>query len=274
MLTDAHCHPYDLAQVFSESEAERNRLGVLAAASACTLEEFLHNETLPNVLPCFGIHPQMLKVNMQIPSHSPAAKLPAGTETQSTQRLIKENIETLIKLAREKRIAAIGECGFDLFNEFKATETEQEEIFAVHLETAIKHDLPVVLHVRRALHKIFAVSKTLKKCKAVAFHSWNGTYEEALSLLNNGINAYFSFGNIIMLNHKKAIKSCALLPLERILTETDAPYQMRREEKFSRWTDLPLILETAAALRTQAGNKTDVKELESKIEINFRKVFY
>jgi len=267
MLTDAHCHPYDLTRVFPESETERSSLGVLAAASACNIEEFKYNEALPNMLPCFGIHPQLLSLKS-------SRSVPWNAKTQ-TQRIIEESLELQNKLAGEERIHAIGECGFDLYNEtFKETEALQEDIFTAHLEIALQYDLPLVLHVRRAMHKIFGVTEKLKKCKAVVFHSWPGTYEEARSLLRHNINVYFSFGNIIMLNHKKAIQSCALLPVDRLLTETDAPYAPRRGESFSRWKDLPLILETAAIIRSDAGNKTDAKDLEAQIEINFRKVFY
>jgi len=251
MLTDAHCHPVDLMRVFPESETERIRLGVLAAASACTPDEFLYHEKLPQVFPCFGIHPQYISVR---------SEMKASCD---------ELLAFLHDSASTGRISAVGECGFDLYSdEFKETEKEQEDVFSRHLEIAVKYELPVVLHVRRAMHKIFAFAKTLAKCKAVVFHSWPGTCDEAESLLRHGINVYFSFGNIIMLNHKRAIKSCALLPAERLLTETDAPYAPRRGENFSSWKDLPLILETTAALRN-----TNAKDLETQIENNFRKAF-
>jgi len=255
MLTDAHCHPFDLVRVFPQSEDERAKLGVLAAASACTLEEFLFHEALPDVLPCFGIHPQFFSQN-------------------NTQQIIEENLGILNELASEKRIAAIGECGFDLFDKFKETEAVQEEMFAAHLEIALKYELPLVLHVRRAMFKLSAYINKLAKCKAVIFHTWPGTYEEALYFLRHGVNAYFSFGNIIMLNHKQAIKSCALLPAERLLTETDTPYAPRRGENFSQWSDLPLILEAAAAIRSEVGNSINAKDLETQIELNFKKIFY
>ncbi|MCL2441375.1 MAG: TatD family hydrolase [Treponema sp.] len=266
MLTDAHCHPYDLIQIFSNAEDERKKLNVLAAASACTLDEFLYNETLPDVLPYFGIHPQYYT---QISSRRDVT-FPWNVEAQG---LIRENLEILNNLAEEKRITAIGECGFDLYEEYKETEAIQEEVFAAQLEIALKHDLPLVLHVRRAIFKIFALTKKLAKCKAVIFHSWPGTLEEANSLLRRGINAYFSFGNVLMLNHKKAIQCCAFLPAERLLTETDAPYAPRRTDKISSWADLPLILETAAALRTQTGNSINAKNLELQIELNFKNIF-
>lgn len=237
MLTDVHCHPFDLAKVFPEMEREREKLGVLAAASACDLEEFEYCEKLEGILPCFAIHPQMGKGDVSL----------------------------LDKLASEKRIAAIGECGFDLYNdEYKATEKWQDEIFASHLEIALKNDLPIILHVRRAMHKIFAYADKLKKCKTVVFHSWQGTLEEGNALLRRGVNVYFSFGNNILNNHKKAIRCCSLFPSDRLLTETDAPYQPPRGADFSSWKDLPKIVEVIASLRNVSS-----KDMETQIEANF-----
>jgi len=271
VLTDAHCHPVDLIRVFPQAEQERRRLGVTAAANACDMEEFAHNEGIARnaaadgaspLLPCFAIHPQL-----------PAAKAADGKPFTEVE--LNDTLVTLHDLASAGRIAAVGEFGFDLYNAaFRETEALQENIFAAHLEAALRYDLPVVLHVRRAMHKIFAAAKKLSKCRAVVFHSWSGTFEEGQSLLRRGMNAYFSFGNTVALNHKQAQKSCALFPAEKLLTETDAPFQPLRGKSFSQWADLPLVIETAAALRREAGSAlTDTKELEEQIETNFHAVF-
>jgi len=285
MLTDAHCHPFDMTSFFPEFETERRRLGVIAAASACFKHDFAHNEDLsrnavlenaPALLPCFGIHPQIFKIrNQQIAENREQRIITRELLKGSDEEFdFNSMLEALELLASEKRIAAVGECGFDLFNiAFRETEALQNHFFAAQLEIAFRYELPIVLHVRRAIHKIFAISSLLAKCKAVVFHSWGGTFEEAHALLKHGVNAYFSFGNTIMLNHKHAIRSCALLPADRLLTETDAPYQPRRGEAFSQWADLPLILETAASVRNEAGNKTSKEELEILIEDNFMEVF-
>jgi len=270
VLTDAHCHPADLVRVFPQAEQERRRLGVTAAASACDMEEFAHNEELsrnaaadgaPPLLPCFAIHPQLPAVK--------AANAGLFTETE-----LNNSLETLHTLASAGRIAAVGEFGFDLYNAaFRETEALQDRIFAAHLEAALRFKLPVVLHVRRAMHKIFAAIKTLSKCRAIIFHSWPGTFEEGQSLLRRGVNAYFSFGNTVALNHKQAQKSCALFPAQRLLTETDAPFQPLRGKNFSQWADLPSIIEAAANLRREAETAVTAKELESQIETNFRVAF-
>jgi TatD DNase family protein len=265
MLTDAHCHPFNLVEHFPAAEDERRQLGVMCAASATTLEEFTYCEklsheaketnaktpqTTPQLLPCFAIHPQMPAV---------------------TDNAVQDSLAVLETLASKGRLAAVGETGFDLYNAaFRETEKIQDELFAVHLETALRHDLPLVLHVRRAMHKIFAFSTELKKCRAVIFHSWPGTMGEGDALLRRGINVFFSFGTSIILNHREAIRCCAIFPLDRLLTETDAPFQPLRGKKFSSYADLKLIIETMAALR---GEGMSSKKMENIIEDNFNRVF-
>ena len=271
MLTDAHCHPFDLVQVFPRLEEERRRLGVTIAASACDLEEFEHNVELARnaaadkaaaILPCFAVHPQL-----------PAVKTAAGNKTAKEE--MESLINTLNDFSAGGKLAAVGECGFDLYDAaFKETESVQDWLFEEHLKTAIRCELPLVIHARKATRKIFANVKNLAKCRAVVFHSWSGTYEEGLSLLRLRVNAYFSFGNIILNGHKRAIRCCALFEAQRLLTETDAPFQPRKGKNFSCWADIPLIIKTAADLRREAqSNITNEEELESTIEKNFFDVF-
>ena len=261
-MTDAHCHPLSLAERLPSSEEERRGLGVICAASSTTEAEFLFHEGLsqralaegaPPVLPCFAVHPQM-----PCPGDNPGRFKPL--------------LELLGELAAGGRLPALGETGFDLYDSgFRETEKLQDELFACHLETAVKYGLPLVIHVRRAMHKIFARYRELKKVPALVFHSWPGTMGEGEALLRRGINAYFSFGAVILLNHKEARRCCASFPVERLLTETDAPYQPPRGRKFSRWADLPLILQAMAELRR--GRAETAADLERAVDENFRRAF-
>ncbi|MDR2729663.1 MAG: TatD family hydrolase [Treponema sp.] len=272
MFTDAHCHPFDLSGLYTDCEKERRRLGVLAAASACDMTEFTHNTELAfkagvdktvAVLPCFGIHPQL-----------PAFKKARNEIYCDTE--INENLETLHNLARAGKITAVGECGFDLYNAvFRETEALQDRLFAAQIDTALNFELPVVIHLRRAMRKVFAAVKTLAKCKAVVFHSWAGSFNEGEALLKRGVNAFFSFGNPIRLNHKEVMRCCSIFPAGRLLSETDAPFQPPRGQNYSQWSDLPLIIETSAALRREAGSSHQTTpELEARIEANFKSVFF
>jgi len=101
-----------------------------------------------------------------------------------------------------------------------------------------------------------------------------GTLGEAESLLRRGVNAYFSFGAPLLLNHKEAVRAFSALPAEHLLLETDAPYQPLQGRAFNSWSALPLILEGAAALRRKAGAAGgDPAELEAITDRNFREVY-
>ncbi|MCL2472986.1 MAG: TatD family hydrolase [Treponema sp.] len=262
-MTDAHCHPRDLLEYLKDAEGERRETGTACAASSWNREEFEYHEGLAckakaegasPLFCCFALHPQL-----------------SGDRDFS----FKGGLELLQSLAVQGRLDAVGETGFDLYDEnFRAGEKAQDEIFPFHLEIALRYSLPMVLHVRRAMHKIFPFSKELKKLPAVVFHSWPGTRGEGEALIRRGINTYFSFGTVVLKNHKEAMASAALLPSGRILLETDAPYQPLRGKNFSSWQDLDAICRGIAALRKEAGSDCgDSGELEEITTANFYSVF-
>jgi TatD DNase family protein len=262
-MIDAHCHPWDLLKYLPDAEGERRETRTAAAASAWNSEQFAYNESLakktladggPPLFCCFALHPQL----------SSDGDFPFS-----------EGLELLDSLAAEGRPDAVGETGFDLYDdEYRAGEKIQDEIFVSHLETALRYGLPVILHVRRAMHKIFPFAGRLKKLPAVIFHSWPGTMGEGEALLRRGINAFFSFGTTVVKNHRGAMASAALFPAERLLLETDAPYQPLRGKTFSSWRDLDAICVGIARLRKEVGSPcSDPKELEEQTSNNFFRIF-
>lgn len=261
MASDAHAHPFDLRKLEGDSPRSRERIAI--AASAWSLEEWEYHRALgdqrvrgggaPLVL-CFAVHPQL-------PSADGAS--------------VRRSLETLEHLVGENKINAVGEAGFDLYDgAFRATEDLQVELFDAQLALARGARLPMVLHVRRAMDHVFALSRPLSELPAVIFHSYSGTLGEAEALLRRGVNAFFSFGTTIVLNHKQAMTVCAKLPPERLLFETDAPYQRLRGRPYSVPEDLYTIIDAAAQLRQDAASPVAEKvELERISDENFRKAY-
>ena len=205
MISDAHFHLKQLLEISPEQADFIKENDFLGFCSCHSIEEveFVENfiaknpETAQKLKISFGIHPQ-----------APDEK----------------ELKTLEKLIAENRIAAVGEIGLDRFSEeFAATFALQKKLFTAQLEIAEIAELPVILHIRKAIPEVFEQIQQLKKIKKVVFHSFSGTAEEAKSILCHGVNAYFSFGNALLNGHKKAVEAVRLLPEERILTETDAP---------------------------------------------------
>lgn len=262
-MTDAHCHPWNLLEYLPAAEKERIETGTAAAASSWNREQFEYHEGLARkanetgaarLFCCFALHPQL---------------------SADGDFSVSPGLELLQTLGAQRRLDAVGETGFDLYDEkYRAAEKIQDEMFICHLEAALAFGLPLVLHVRRAMHKIFPFAKELKKLPSVVFHSWPGTKGEGEAILRRGINAFFSFGTVVAKNHREAMACAAAFPKDRILLETDAPYQPLRGKTFSSWCDLDTVCSCIAGLRKEAGSPCFLpEELQDVTTKNFFRVF-
>ncbi len=194
------------------------------------------------ILPSFGIHPQ-----------NPDEKL----------------FPFLERLLKEKRIAAIGEIGFDFFDDAgRLSCGAQERVWERCLQLASLHGIPVIIHNRKALDMMFRYATDMAELPAVMFHGFSFSSRDAFSLLDKGVNAYFSFGKNVLRGAKRNVECIANLPLDRILFETDAPFQKIPGEPVSGDFGLSEIYSRAAAIRGIAG-----EELKKSVDENFKKFF-
>ena len=165
---------------------------------------------------------------------------------------VKQCADFLEKLLQQNKLNAIGEAGFDYFTpEFREHTALQEEMFNIQLQLALQYNKPMVIHARKANNKLFEYSRQFKKLPAVLFHSFMGPAREAKSLLDHGINAYFSFGKQLMNNNKKVIECAKNLPLKTLLAETDAPFQYLKGEQYTPLSDIKKVYEAFFDLRQE-----------------------
>lgn len=175
----------------------------------------------------------------------------------------------LEKLIKENKIVAIGEIGLDFFtSELKSKSSEQVEIFERQLHLALENSLPVVLHLRKSIEMIFTYSRLLSKLPSVVFHSFPGTAMEAASLLNHKINGFFSFGKPVLNGRKASVKCVKELPLNRILLETDAPYQTLKGEKFTNPGDIRKVYSAVSCIRNVSE-----EDISAQIFRNFKQAY-
>lgn len=132
-------------------------------------------------------------------------------------------IEEIEKLANEEKVIAIGEIGLDYYWN-KENKKEQKEIFIKQIEIANKKKLPIVIHCRDAHTDLIEILKEKMDCnKKGVFHCVALNLELIKNALNLGY--YISFaGPITYKNSKNAEEAIKLVPLDKILIETDSPY--------------------------------------------------
>ena len=122
---------------------------------------------------------------------------------------------------RRDKIVAIGEIGFDYY--WQPVNKELQRVyFARQLEMAKELDLPVIIHDREAHGDCFDMVRQYKGVRGV-FHCYSGSDEMAKELLKLGW--YLSFGGpLTYKNAEKVRRAAAVVPLDRLLLETDCPY--------------------------------------------------
>lgn len=166
------------------------------------------------------------------------------------QNPVMDEADFLYHLLETKQVQAIGECGFDLFDEtFKQTLPQQLKVWQLQTQWAAQFQLPLVIHCRKALPLLFESVPQLKKVPSVIFHGWGGSPQEAASFLKKGVNAYFSLGKATLRGQKSVCAMAARFEIQRLLTETDAPYMRLKAERFTHPRDIIAVTALCATLR-------------------------
>ncbi len=204
----------------------------------------------------------------QLENKSPLYYLSYGMHPQSASSFSDSDIKKIASfmesLLQHGQLSAIGEAGFDYFTpEYKAVAEIQEKMWQAQLEMAISYQKPLVVHCRKANHKLFEYAKELKKCPAVLFHSFMGPSAEAQSLVRHGINAFFSFGKQMLNNNKKVIDCVQNLSIENLLLETDAPFQTLKGEENTLPQEIEKVYQAAAGLKAEKSFETFCARLEA-----------
>lgn len=146
-----------------------------------------------------------------------------GVHPHEVENLCETDMETLKKYSANPKIKAIGEIGLDYFYDNSPRDL-QRKWFARQVELAKELGLPVIIHDRDAHKDTMDILRAcnVRDCGGV-FHCYAGSVEMAREILDWGM--YIAFGG--SLTFKKSVKPkevAKYAPLDRIVTETDAPY--------------------------------------------------
>jgi TatD DNase family protein len=131
-------------------------------------------------------------------------------------------IEELRALARNPKVRAIGEIGLDYYYEENPSREVQKLAFKLQMKLAKELKLPVIIHDRDAHKDTLDILKEFSEVVGVV-HCFSGSVEFAKECLNLGYYIGFT-GVITFKNAKKIIEVAQVVPMDRILVETDCPY--------------------------------------------------
>ena len=130
--------------------------------------------------------------------------------------------QSLVDLAAHPRVVAIGEAGFDLHYEHSPIEA-QERAFREQIRLAHALEKALVIHTREAWADTFRVLDDEGMPARTIFHCFTGGPGEAAAVLERG--GRLSFSGIVSFKGAHELRAAAaIVPLDRVMVETDAPY--------------------------------------------------
>jgi TatD DNase family protein len=207
MLIDSHCHldasEFDADRDTVVQAAKQAGVGIIVIPAVCR-ENFQQvidlSAQYTHCKFALGIHP------MYVDGAQPS-------DLTLLKGLIGQNIAS-------NKLVAIGEIGLDFFVTQENRET-QEYFFSEQLKIAQAFDLPVILHVRKAVDDVLKHLRRHKVRGGIA-HAFNGSEQQAHALIDLGFK--LGFGGAMTYTRALRIRELAKnLPLESIVLETDAP---------------------------------------------------
>jgi TatD DNase family protein len=124
----------------------------------------------------------------------------------------------------DPRLVAVGEIGLDFFVPALCEpdmREKQTHFYRAQLKLAVKHSLPVILHVRRSADQLLKGLREIAVPGGIA-HAFNGSQQQAQQFVNRGFA--LGFGGGMTYERATQLRQLAIsLPLEALVLETDAP---------------------------------------------------
>ena len=129
----------------------------------------------------------------------------------------------LVELARHPRVVAIGETGLDYYRVSGDLEWQRDR-FRAHIRAARECRKPLVIHTRQAAEDTLAIMREEGAAEVGGvMHCF--TESQAVADAAIALGFHISFSGIVTFKNAGALKDVArLVPLERLLVETDSPY--------------------------------------------------
>lgn len=173
----------------------------------------------------------------------------------------RSEIQKIRDLAKEKKVVAIGEVGFD------GTHGIQEIVFDFFVSLAKELKKPLILHCREAKEKMLEKIQTLNH--PFVWHCFGEDVITALEIIKSGGMISFT-GNITFRNNKTAEEVIKTIPLEKIMVETDCPY-LAPEPHRGRRNEPRFVVEVAKKIAMIKG--LSLEETEKILDQNTKKFF-
>jgi TatD DNase family protein len=175
---------------------------------------------------------RVVQIGIDVPSSTWSAELAASRDDVWAAVAIHPNEapsaddaawQAIAELAAQPRVVAVGETGLDHYRTEDQGWQSQEESFRRHIAIAKRTGKAVMIHDREAHDDVLRVLESEGAPQRVIFHCFSGDAGFARRCADRGYVMSFA-GNVTFKNAQDLRDAAALVPLDQLLVETDAPF--------------------------------------------------
>lgn len=220
-LVDTHCH----IQSVGLAGGERSTRELWAKAPDLTIEEVIKNSLNAGVtkMVCIGCNLEDSQLAVDFVSGQENCWASVGIHPHEAEAYVgqTDQLARFAELVSRPKVVAIGECGFDFYYNH-SPKSAQVEILKLQIELALKHDLPLVFHVREAFDDFWPVFDSYEGIRGV-LHSFTDNAENLAMAIERGL--YIGVNGIATFaKSPEQLEVYRTIPLENLVLETDSPF--------------------------------------------------
>jgi TatD DNase family protein len=220
-LTDTHCH----IQSAGREAGEKGTWELWAKVPGLTGDQLVADAVTAGVtrLLCVGCDLVDSRLAVDFVQKYANCWATVGIHPHESQHFAgqTENLKDFAALVTKPKVVAVGECGLDFYYQHSPPKA-QVEILKFQIELALKHNLPLIFHVRDAFDDFWPVFDNYRGLRGV-LHSFTDSAENLANALQRGL--YIGMNGIATFAKNPAqLEVYKKIPLEKLLLETDAPF--------------------------------------------------
>lgn len=251
MLIDSHAHldkeDFDLDREYIIEHLETNGIELVVNVGAdmeSSRESVKLADKYHNIYAAIGVHPH------------------------SAKDMTEDCLEELEKLSKNPKVVALGEIGLDYHYDYSPRDI-QKKVFRDQIKLAKKLDLPIVVHSRQADEDTLEILKEEKENLRGIMHCFSSDRAMMKEYLDLGF--FISLAGPVTFKKTEELKEVAkLVPIDKLLVETDAPYLAPTPYRGKR--NEPIYVKYTAALIAELKGMT-IEDLTLQTNMNTKEIF-
>jgi TatD DNase family protein len=219
-LIDTHCH----IQSIGQNSGEEGTMRLWHKADGLTPEIVIANASDHGVekMICVGCDLADSELAIDFVKDKDNLYASIGIHPHEAKHYINDQakVDQFKLLVDSDKVVAVGECGLDYFYNH-SNRDDQIKILEIQIELALKHNLPLIFHVREAFDDFWPIFEAYPGIRGV-LHSFTDNLANLERALTYGL--YIGVNGIATFAKEDQTKVYKAIPLKSLLLETDSPF--------------------------------------------------